>query len=93
MKKMRHCKTCENCTKDLLSAYLKGIDYNRCVIDGHYIEEPFWEKCDKYVKSKYKKDHGSSFMYQIVKLVKDIGNDTKRKNRKIKRHTTHRFFL
>lgn len=34
---MKHCKNCENCTKDLLSAYLKGIDYNRCVVDGHHI--------------------------------------------------------
>lgn len=68
---MRHCKICENCTKDFLSAYLKGVDYHQCVLDGHHIEEPFWEKCDKFKKSCNKKDKGSSLLYYLVKMVSE----------------------
>ena len=67
---MKHCKTCENCTKDLLSEYIKGIDYYNCVLDGHHIEEPFWDKCKRYKKAKYKADRKSSFLYYIVRLIK-----------------------
>lgn len=49
--------------------YLKGIDYYKCEIDGHHIEEPFWEKCEKYQKDFLHPDTGGSLLFQLVQKV------------------------
>lgn len=68
---MKHCKTCENCAADPLCLYLKDLDYKRCVIDGHHIERPFWEKCGKYRRDLSRKDRTSSVLYQIIKALRE----------------------
>lgn len=67
---MKHCKNCENCIVDPMYAYIKGIDFHKCIVDGHHIDEPYWEKCEKYSRDFQKKDRYSSFLYQLVELVK-----------------------
>lgn len=68
---MKHCKTCERCILDPITVYLKGLDYRKCSIDGHHIDDPFWEKCDRFVKDKDKIDKTSSFLYYLVESVRD----------------------
>ena len=68
---MKHCKTCEKCCVDPITAYLRGFDYYNCALDGHHIEEPFWEKCDKFVRDKDKTDKTRSFLYYIVESVRE----------------------
>ena len=67
---MKHCKTCENCEIDPLCLYLKDIEYRRCVIDGHHIEEPFGEKCEHYRKADNKEVTLSSWLFRLVEYVK-----------------------
>ena len=66
---MKHCRSCDNCRKDMVCDYLKGIDYYKCEIDGHHIEEPFWEKCEKYQKDFLHPDTGGSLLFQLVQKV------------------------
>lgn len=49
--------------------YLKGLEYYRCVKDGHHIEEPFWEKCDKYKRDYGKKVRKRSSIYEVIKKM------------------------
>ena len=67
---MKHCKNCENCIADPLYAYMKGIDFYKCVLDGHHINDPYTEKCEKYSQDFEKKDRYSSFLYQVVMMCK-----------------------
>lgn len=67
---MKHCKNCENCEIDPICLYIKDIEYRRCVIDGHHIEEPFWEKCSKYKRDVNKKDRKRSMLYYVIKAIK-----------------------
>ena len=50
---MKHCKSCKNCSKDLVAQYFKGIDLYKCEVDRRIIFEPFWEKCDRYEKDDF----------------------------------------
>ena len=67
---MKHCKSCESCEIDPICLYIKDIEYRRCVIDGHHIEEPFWERCPKYKRDKRKKDRKRSMLYYVIKAIK-----------------------
>lgn len=67
---MRHCRSCENCIQDPICLYIKGIDYNQCLLDGHHIEQPFWEKCKRYEKCQGKKPTCSSWLYNLVEYVR-----------------------
>lgn len=69
---MKHCRTCESCEADPLCMYLKGLEYYRCVIDGHHIEEPFWEKCDKYRRDYGKKVRKRSTIYEVIRKALDV---------------------
>ena len=55
---MRHCKNCMYCELDLVSQYVKGVDYHVCVLTHKHISEPFWEgrKCKNYCKRKKRVD-------------------------------------
>lgn len=64
---MKHCRTCESCEIDPICLYLKGTEFNRCVLDGHHIEEPFWEKCDKYRRDYGKKARKRSAIYEVIR--------------------------
>ena len=75
---MKHCKTCENCCVDPITAYLKGFDFHKCVLDGHHIEEPFFEKCEKFKKDKDRTEKNSSFLYYFVERVRDYNAKKKR---------------
>ena len=68
---MKHCRSCESCLQEPLSYYLKGVEYNQCALDGHHIEEPFFENCDKYVKDKEKTVQCSSFLYFLVEYINE----------------------
>lgn len=68
---MRHCRNCDNCRKDMVCEYLRGFDYYKCEVDGHHIEEPFWEKCDHYSRDFLNPVSGESFLYQLVRKVEE----------------------
>ena len=49
---------------------MEARDFSRVRFQGHHIEEPHWGKCEKYSRDFKKKDRYSSFLYQLVELVK-----------------------
>ena len=53
---MKHCSSCENCRKDLLSEYVKHLDMYECILDDHVIITPFTEGflCKEYQKKSKK---------------------------------------
>ena len=65
---MKHCKSCDKCTLDLVSYYIKDYENYKCAIDGHTIERIWWEKCRKYEKGK--NDRFSSLLYEIVQIAR-----------------------
>lgn len=67
---MKHCRNCENCNKDLVCEYVKGLEIYHCTKDNHRIEEPFWEKCEDYSRKFLEPVHADSFLYQIYMRLK-----------------------
>jgi len=67
---VKHCKSCENCNLDLVSLYFYDVDLYQCVLDGHKIDDPFWDKCEHYRKFTEKPMTMSSWMFRLVQLVK-----------------------
>ena len=54
IRSMKHCRSCDYCEIDLISQYVKGIDFHKCVLSGEHIERPFWDgrKCKLYKKRR-----------------------------------------
>ena len=67
---MKHCRNCNYCRKDMVAEYLKGLDLYKCDIDGHIVEDPFWDKCEKYQRDTFIKDNPNSILFQIVQFCR-----------------------
>ena len=66
---MKHCKNCENCNKDLICDYLKGYESYRCGIDGHHIEDAFWDKCENYSRDFFKAKNESNVYNLFMRMT------------------------
>lgn len=67
---MKHCKSCDNCEKDLLCEYFKGIDLYRCTLDNHPICDPFWDKCDEYTRNFMIVE--GSMLFNLVRKIREV---------------------
>lgn len=49
---MKHCKSCVYCELDLVSQYVKGIDYYKCILTNEHIQSRFFDgrDCTLYCK-------------------------------------------
>lgn len=50
---MKHCRNCNYCSKDMVAEYVKGLDLYKCRLDSHVIQQPFFEKCERYEKDNF----------------------------------------
>lgn len=66
---MKHCKNCDNCQLDRVAQYVKGADIYKCVITGELIQDPFWDKCEKYSRDFRKKEKVGDILFQLCKKV------------------------
>ena len=37
----------------MVAEYVKGLDLYKCRLDSHVIQQPFFEKCERYEKDNF----------------------------------------